>query len=162
MPPEAFTDVVLGLEGDDRAVAAGRTLARALGARPLRLTPEDKARYHAAAALASNGLVALLAVVEEVFSASNRDPETPGSALSLVEPLIDQTLEKSSPGHAGGCAHGPRGPRGASLRSEAIEPSSFDEASVRSLAQVAFELNVSETDPFFTKRKRIRERIPCL
>ena len=46
-----------------------------------------------AAALASSGLVALLAVVEEVFSALNRDPETLGSALSLVEPLIGQTLE---------------------------------------------------------------------
>ena len=105
--PEAFTDVVVGLEGDDRAVAAGKTLARALGARPLRLTPEDKARYHAAAALASNGLVALLAVVEEVFSASNRDPETPGSALNLVEPLIDQTLENLHQGTLEGVLTGP-------------------------------------------------------
>jgi predicted short-subunit dehydrogenase-like oxidoreductase (DUF2520 family) len=105
--PEAFTDVVVGLEGDDRAVAAGKTLARALGARPLRLTPEDKARYHAAAALASNGLVALLAVVEEVFSASNRDPETPGSALNLVEPLVDQTLENLHQGTLEGVLTGP-------------------------------------------------------
>jgi predicted short-subunit dehydrogenase-like oxidoreductase (DUF2520 family) len=105
--PGAFEDIVVGLEGDDRAVAAGKTLARALGARPLRLTPEDKARYHCAAALASNGLVALLAVVEEVFSASDRDPETPGSALDLVGPLVSQTLKNLQQGVPEGALTGP-------------------------------------------------------
>lgn len=106
-PPEAFEGIVVGLEGDDRAVAAGEALARALGARPVRLTPEDKALYHAAAALASNGLVALLAVVEEVFSASDRGPETPESALDLVEPLIEQTLENLQQGTPEGALTGP-------------------------------------------------------
>ena len=105
--PGAFEDIVVGLEGDDRAVAAGEALARALGARPLRLTPEDKARYHCAAALASNGLVALLAVVEEVFSASDRDPETPGSALDLVDPLVSQTLRNLQQGVPEGALTGP-------------------------------------------------------
>jgi predicted short-subunit dehydrogenase-like oxidoreductase (DUF2520 family) len=97
--PGAFEDVVVGLEGDDRAVAAGETLARALGARPVRLTPEEKACYHCAAALASNGLVALLAVVDEVFGASGMATEAP-SAFERVRPLLEQTcanLEQGTP-----------------------------------------------------------------
>lgn len=91
--PEAFEGIVVGLEGDDRAVVAGETLAQTLGARPVRLAPEEKALYHAAAALASNGLVALMAVVEEVFSASENDFTPSGSALDAVGPLVSQTLK---------------------------------------------------------------------
>jgi predicted short-subunit dehydrogenase-like oxidoreductase (DUF2520 family) len=96
--PEAFEGVVVGLEGDDRAVTAGETLTHALGARPVRLTPEEKARYHCAAALASNGLVALMAVVEEVFGSDRMDEQE--AAADLVGPLVKQTwthLEEGPP-----------------------------------------------------------------
>lgn len=98
--PDAFEDIVVGLDGDDRAVAAGQTIARALGARPVRLAPEEKARYHCAASLASNGLVALMAAVEEVFAGAGPVTEGPSSALDLVGPLVEQTwanLERGSP-----------------------------------------------------------------
>jgi predicted short-subunit dehydrogenase-like oxidoreductase (DUF2520 family) len=103
--PGAFEDIVVGLEGDDRAVAAGKTLARTLGARPVRLTPDEKARYHCAAALASNGLVALLAVVEEVLTASGTEP--PSSAAKLVGPLIEQTWANLEQGTPEGALTGP-------------------------------------------------------
>jgi predicted short-subunit dehydrogenase-like oxidoreductase (DUF2520 family) len=103
--PGAFEDIVVGLEGDDRAVAAGKTLARTLGARPVRLTPDEKARYHCAAALASNGLVALLAVVEEVLTASGTEP--PSSAAKLVGPLIEQTWANLEQGTQEGALTGP-------------------------------------------------------
>jgi len=90
--PDAFEDIVVGLQGDDRAVAAGEAVAQSLGARPVRLTPKGKALYHAAAALTSNGLVALLAVVEEIFAASANDSEFSGMGLDAVEPLLYQTL----------------------------------------------------------------------
>lgn len=98
-PPDAFEDIVVGLEGDERALAVGETLARALGARPVQLTPEEKVRYHCAAALASNGLVALMGVVEEVYSVSQDQLEDPGFSLDLVGPLVEQTWEnlKGSP-----------------------------------------------------------------
>lgn len=88
--PEAFEDIVVGLEGDDRALAVGETLARALGAQPVRLSPEEKVRYHCAAALASNGLVSLMGVVEEVFGASQA-LEGAFSPVDLVGPLVEQT-----------------------------------------------------------------------
>ena len=103
--PDAFEGIVVGLEGDDRAVAAGKTLAQALGARPLRLTPDEKARYHCAAALASNGLVALLAVVEEVLTASGTEP--PASVTELVGPLVEHTWANLEQGTPEGTLTGP-------------------------------------------------------
>ena len=88
--PEAFEGIAVGLEGHDRALAAGEALADVLGARPLRLTPEEKARYHCAAALASNGLVALLAVVEEVFGDVPESTDS-ASGAGLVAPLVEHT-----------------------------------------------------------------------
>lgn len=97
-PPEAFEDIVVGLEGDERALAAGETLGRALGARPVQLSPEEKVRYHCAAALASNGLVALMAVVEEVFGGAQETLESATSAVELVGPLVEQTWENLETG----------------------------------------------------------------
>ena len=106
-PPEAFEDIVVGIEGDDRAAVAGETLARALGAQPLRLTPDEKARYHCAAALASNGLVALLAVVEEVLPTSEPGAEPPSSVTDLVGPLVEQTWTNLDQGSPEGVLTGP-------------------------------------------------------
>jgi predicted short-subunit dehydrogenase-like oxidoreductase (DUF2520 family) len=91
-PPEAFVDAVVGVEGADEAVSAGTALARALGARPIPLTARGKTLYHCAAVLASNGLVALMGVVEEVLSTSDLD-NTEGSAPELVGPLVQQTWQ---------------------------------------------------------------------
>lgn len=88
-PTNAFDGIVVGLEGDDRGVAAGEPLARALGARPLVLTAEEKTRYHCAATLASNGLVALAGVVEDVFGDLPSDASL--TATDVVAPLVEQT-----------------------------------------------------------------------
>jgi len=106
-PPEAFENIVVGLEGNDRAVTVGEALARSLGARPVRLTSEEKARYHCAATLASNGLVALLAVVEEIFAASANETESSGMGLDAVEPLLHQTLENLHRSRPEGALTGP-------------------------------------------------------
>jgi len=106
-PPDAFDGIAIGLEGDDRAVTAGETLARALGAYPVRLTAEDKRRYHCAAALASNGLVALMAVVEEVFGAANLEQNSGPSGAELVGPLVEQTWTNLQEGTPEGALTGP-------------------------------------------------------
>jgi predicted short-subunit dehydrogenase-like oxidoreductase (DUF2520 family) len=89
-PPDAFADVAIGIEGAPAAVAAGTALARALGARPVELSARGKALYHCAAALASNGLVALMAVVEELLAAADVEGEE-ASAAALMAPLVEQT-----------------------------------------------------------------------
>lgn len=88
--PAAFADIVVGLDGDSAAVEAGAAVARRLGARPVRLAAADKARYHAAAALASNGLVALMAAVEAVLPTARTDAAPP--TREWVAPLLRQTL----------------------------------------------------------------------
>jgi predicted short-subunit dehydrogenase-like oxidoreductase (DUF2520 family) len=98
-PPEAFEDIAIGIEGTPEATSAGTALARALGARPVVLTARGKALYHCAAALASNGLVALMAVVEEAFATAGLGEQV-DSAAELVGPLVQQTwnnLEEAPP-----------------------------------------------------------------
>ena len=102
-PPAALSDIVVGLEGDERALVVGEALARGFGAQPVRLTPDEKARYHCAAALASNGLVALLSVVEEVFGSLDDVEATGRTGTALVAPLVEHTwrhLEQESPEEA--------------------------------------------------------------
>jgi predicted short-subunit dehydrogenase-like oxidoreductase (DUF2520 family) len=50
----------------DRALAFATELARALGMRPFEIADEDRAAYHAGAAMASNFLVALESAAERV------------------------------------------------------------------------------------------------
>jgi len=102
-PPAAFEDIVVTVEGDDDAVLAGKGLARRLGARPLVLSAADKARYHCAAALASNGLVALMGAVQEILSSAGGDEE----ASDLLSPLVEQTWENLKEGTPEGVLTGP-------------------------------------------------------
>ena len=85
--PEAFDDIVVAVEGSEEGVLAGRGLARRLGARPVVLSAAEKARYHCAAALASNGLVALMGVVQEILTSAGVE----GEAAALMAPLVEQT-----------------------------------------------------------------------
>ncbi|MFP4227745.1 MAG: Rossmann-like and DUF2520 domain-containing protein [Salinivenus sp.] len=103
-PPEAFDDIAVAVEGGDEAVAAGQTLAEALGARPVVLSAADKERYHTAAALASNGLAALMGVVNEVLdSTSLRGTD----AADLFGPLVEQTWENVKAEGGEGALTGP-------------------------------------------------------
>lgn len=106
-PPAALEGVVVGIEGADRAVTAGETIAQALGAHPVRLTAEEKTRYHCAAALASNGLVALLAVVEEVFGSVQGTSDPDVSTEALIGPLVEQTWTHLQQGSPEGVLTGP-------------------------------------------------------
>jgi predicted short-subunit dehydrogenase-like oxidoreductase (DUF2520 family) len=87
--PSAFEGIVIGLQGMDDALEMGEILARRLGGTPVRLSASDKTQYHCAAALASNGLVALMAAVRDVLATAGIDTET---ARQLVRPLVRQTL----------------------------------------------------------------------
>lgn len=96
-PSDAFEGIVVGVEGDAEAVTFGTSLAQRLGARPVTLTQDGKTLYHCAASLASNGLVALMAVVREVLAAGEVDAP---DATTLVQPLVEQTwanLTEASP-----------------------------------------------------------------
>ena len=79
----------IAIEGDDRLIELLADLAESLGARPIRLPPGTKSAYHAAAVLASGGLVALLdaiAVAAATLGLDERD------TVAVYGRLVEQTL----------------------------------------------------------------------
>jgi predicted short-subunit dehydrogenase-like oxidoreductase (DUF2520 family) len=77
-------------EGDADAMAAAERLAAALGGRLLRIGAADRALYHAAAATASNHLVALAAQAAECLAALGIDR---ADAVRALVPLMRSTLD---------------------------------------------------------------------
>jgi predicted short-subunit dehydrogenase-like oxidoreductase (DUF2520 family) len=70
-------------------------LAVTLGMRPFRVAPDDRARYHAAATIASNHLVAVLGQAARVA----RDAGVPAEALwPLVRATLDNVEAVGAPG----------------------------------------------------------------
>ncbi|HLP15157.1 MAG TPA: Rossmann-like and DUF2520 domain-containing protein [Bacteroidota bacterium] len=86
-----FTGCPVALEGDVKAIAGARRLARALKARPFLVPAEKKVLYHIAAVFASNYFVTLLSAVEKTAGLSIDAPRE--DRMALFEPLIRQTLE---------------------------------------------------------------------
>ena len=76
-----------------RALEAARSLAAAVGLRAVRVAPEDRAAYHAAASVASNLLVTLEAAAERLAASAGVD-------RALLVPLVRATVENWA-------AHGP-------------------------------------------------------
>jgi predicted short-subunit dehydrogenase-like oxidoreductase (DUF2520 family) len=85
--PSVLKGAVAGIEDDARGVA--RALAVRLGMRPFPLQAQHKPRYHLAASLASNGLVALVGVVADVLESLGLDRE---EATGVMAPLLQGTL----------------------------------------------------------------------
>ena len=73
-----------GLDGDDAAIEAAQALARALGANVLRIPAGEKARYHAAAVLASNYPVVLAALGERLLHEAGIDGAAARGAVTSL------------------------------------------------------------------------------
>jgi len=71
--PVLFEDAWVGIDGDEAAKDVARTLAARLGAHTLEIPAGQKARYHAAAVLASNFPVVLLALAEQQLTEAGID-----------------------------------------------------------------------------------------
>jgi predicted short-subunit dehydrogenase-like oxidoreductase (DUF2520 family) len=69
-----------------RALATAVDLAEAVGLRPTRIAPQDRAAYHAAASMASNFLITLEAAAERLAA-------TAGADRNLLVPLVRATVE---------------------------------------------------------------------
>jgi len=82
--------ITFAIESGDAALRrALHELTHALGGLPLTLDAEDRVLYHAAAALASNGVVALLAEATALWSALGVGRE---AALRALLPLVQGTV----------------------------------------------------------------------
>jgi len=85
----AFVGATIGIEGDPAALEFGEWLAATVGARPIRVPPEAKTRYHAAAVLASNALVACFAAATEELRAAVGGGIPDDALLSLARSALD-------------------------------------------------------------------------
>jgi predicted short-subunit dehydrogenase-like oxidoreductase (DUF2520 family) len=85
LPSAAFA-----LEGDPSALAEAARLVSAIGGRALRVDAGDRALYHAAAATASNHLVALVAQAAACLGALGIER---AEATSALVPLLQSTLD---------------------------------------------------------------------
>jgi predicted short-subunit dehydrogenase-like oxidoreductase (DUF2520 family) len=83
--PQRLRGAYAGIEGDERALAAGRGLAEALGMVAVPIPAAAKPAYHAGAAFAANYTTVLAAVAERVATAAGVPAEV---AARLYLPLI--------------------------------------------------------------------------
>jgi predicted short-subunit dehydrogenase-like oxidoreductase (DUF2520 family) len=84
-PVESTPAAIAGSDGE--ALAFARSLAEALGMKPFEVREESRAAYHAAAAIASNLLVALEESAAEVLDRIGVD-----EARELLAPLVLRTV----------------------------------------------------------------------
>lgn len=86
----SFRGIYFSVEGDQAAVAWGEFFVRALGGYPVRLSTAVKDLYHAAASLASNGLVSLVGAAEALLVEAGIART---EAAQMLLPLLTGTLE---------------------------------------------------------------------
>jgi predicted short-subunit dehydrogenase-like oxidoreductase (DUF2520 family) len=78
------------IEGHPRAVRAARRLVRSIGARHFEVPTNMKPLYHAAAVLASGGVVSLLSVSLEALAHCGLDEK---QSRKILLPLVEGTVE---------------------------------------------------------------------
>ena len=92
--PEAAVDRLPGayffIEGDAQAAEVLEALATAIGGRCVRIAPEAKSLYHAAAVMACNYLAALLDGAAALAERAGIERRT---ELSAIEPLVRATID---------------------------------------------------------------------
>src|SRR3954470_295540 len=85
--PEQLDGAFAAVTGEtDEARSVATWLAETLGLRPFPLADEDRAAYHAGAAIASNYLVTLRAAAGALFESAGAPPEA-------LDPLMRRTIE---------------------------------------------------------------------
>jgi len=93
---EDWTDAFVAVEGDSAAVDEGERIARALNARPHRLSAENKPLYHAAASLAAGGTVAVVSLAARACAAAGIPEEVAREALSALASRANDAASRSS------------------------------------------------------------------
>lgn len=98
-PRTALDGAAAAVEGDSATIRVLSRLARDAGLRPFRLPPERRALYHAAAVVASNGVVALAAEAARMFERCGLDRATATEALGpLMRSAVSGLEREGLPG----------------------------------------------------------------
>jgi predicted short-subunit dehydrogenase-like oxidoreductase (DUF2520 family) len=90
----------IGIDGDEGARVASRELAAAIGARVLEIPSGEKARYHAAAVIASNFPVVLLAMATRLLTSVGIPDDAARGALGTLLTAAAENLGAMTPAEA--------------------------------------------------------------
>jgi predicted short-subunit dehydrogenase-like oxidoreductase (DUF2520 family) len=146
----SLAGTVFGIEGDEPGRAVARRLVECVDGRPIELTAEFMAAYHAAAAIASNYTVALIDAAAELLGAAGI---ARADAAAALLPLVDGTLanlrERGLPGGlTGPIRRGDRATVARHLRAlEAAPPAIATLYRQLGLRTVAIARAIGEADP---------------
>ncbi len=77
------------MEGNQKALGLGQSLAKKLQAGVILISPENKALYHLACSMASNFMVVLLSEVKDLFKLLGLEEK---AYLEVIYPLLNRTL----------------------------------------------------------------------
>jgi predicted short-subunit dehydrogenase-like oxidoreductase (DUF2520 family) len=88
--PDALIGIAFGIAGEPVALATARRLVSSLQGAAIVVPPALRARYHAAAVLASNHVIALLAMASRMLSEVGISDD---DALAALLPLVRTTVE---------------------------------------------------------------------
>lgn len=91
--PPTLSGTSFVIDGDRRAVAAAKRIARAVGARPM-VAPLHGAAYHAAAALSANGAAALATVAVRVVEALGLSRKDAQRAIGALLRTVGENVER--------------------------------------------------------------------
>ncbi|MDA0873851.1 MAG: DUF2520 domain-containing protein [Bacteroidetes bacterium] len=89
---ERFRGITIGVEGAPEAVLAGKHLADDLLAQAVEVATDHKALYHAAAVMAGNHAIAMLALAADLWERATSDRQGAAEALG---PLTRQSVENA-------------------------------------------------------------------
>lgn len=98
-----FREIYISLQGDEAATEELSNWARALKARPVIISEEDKVRLHIAAVFASNYLVTLMELAGDVV----QDVELKRKLPEMFYPLLSQTVDNLAKKGTGPSLTGP-------------------------------------------------------
>lgn len=98
--PERLRGVVATVEGDQAAVKAASALARGMGMEPVPISADGKPRYHAAAVVASNFVVALAGVAQRLFVGAGLSEDAARKALAALMAGALDNLRAAGPAAA--------------------------------------------------------------
>ena len=93
----SLKDFAVALEGDQPAVDYAFDMVQKIGAKPMLIQSEQKNIYHATATLASNGLVGLSGVVEEMIDAVGLGEEGREYFYKLMSQSLDNSRSMTAP-----------------------------------------------------------------
>jgi predicted short-subunit dehydrogenase-like oxidoreductase (DUF2520 family) len=93
----SLKDFAVTVEGDQPAVDYAFEIIQKIGAKPVLIEPGQKVMYHATATLASNGLVGLSGVVEEMIDAVGLGEEGREHFYKLMGQSLDNSRTMTAP-----------------------------------------------------------------